>query len=68
MNAIEAAEHAGIDLTLIDEALRLTPEQRAIQHQRALELALQLRSAFEARTSDRGNDRVEQASSDSLRL
>ena len=46
MNAIEAAEQAGIDLTLIEESLRLTPEERARQHQRALDMALQLEAAF----------------------
>jgi pheromone shutdown protein TraB len=56
MNAIEAAEHAGIDLSLIDESLRLTPEQRAIQHQVALEMALQLEAAFQARKMNNHND------------
>jgi hypothetical protein len=44
MNPIEAAERAGIDLSLIDESLRLTPEQRALQHDAALALVLQLES------------------------
>lgn len=46
VNAIEAAESAGIDLSLIEESLRLTPEQRALQHQAALEMALQLETAY----------------------
>lgn len=32
------AEAAGFDLSLVDEALRLTPERRLIQHQAALDL------------------------------
>lgn len=52
MNAIEVAACAGIDLSLIDESLRLTPEQRAIQHQNALEMALQLETAYHASMSD----------------
>ena len=45
MTAIETAERAGIDLSLIDESLRLTPEQRALQHDSALDLVLQMESA-----------------------
>jgi hypothetical protein len=45
MNATEAAERAGIDLSLIEENLRLTPEQRALQHDSALELALLMEAA-----------------------
>jgi pheromone shutdown protein TraB len=67
MNAIEAAEQAGIDLTLIDESLRLTPEQRAVQHQRALDLALQLQSAFDASLGKRCDDRAEPPPPDALR-
>jgi hypothetical protein len=48
MSAIEEASRAGIDLSLIDECLRLSPEQRAIQHQEALQLALQLEAAYRA--------------------
>lgn len=43
--AIEVAAHAGIDLGLIDDNLRLTPEQRALQHQAALDLALEIERA-----------------------
>lgn len=42
MNAIQKARQAGFDLSLIDEALRCTYEQRALQHQEALNLALEL--------------------------
>ncbi len=67
MNAIEAAERAGIDLTLIDETLRLTPEQRALQHQRALEMALQLKAGFEADGNHHGSDRAQPTSADPVR-
>ena len=43
--AIEAAARAGIDLGLIDDNLRLTPEQRALQHQAALDFALEVERA-----------------------
>jgi hypothetical protein len=42
MTAIQEAEQAGFDLSLIDESLRCSYEQRALQHQMALELALEL--------------------------
>jgi hypothetical protein len=45
MSAVAEAEIAGFDLSLIDEALRCTPEQRALQHQQALNLALALEQA-----------------------
>ena len=37
------AERAGIDLSLIEHNLSLTYEQRAIQHERALALVLELK-------------------------
>ena len=40
-NAIENAEDAGVDLSLIDESLSYSYEQRAIHHQRALDMALE---------------------------
>jgi hypothetical protein len=43
--AIEAAKRAGIDLRLVDDNLRLTPEQRALQHQAALDFALEVERA-----------------------
>jgi pheromone shutdown protein TraB len=69
MNAIEAAEHAGIDLSLIDESLRLTPEQRALQHQAALTMALQLEKAFRANTSrmDNQNGGTQQSIAEAVR-
>ncbi|HEX5122677.1 MAG TPA: hypothetical protein VFV97_05465 [Rhodanobacteraceae bacterium] len=42
---IEAAVRAGIDLGLVDDNLRLTPEQRALQHQAALDFALEVERA-----------------------
>jgi hypothetical protein len=44
-NAIEEAELAGFDLSLIEDSLSLSYDQRAIQHQQALDLALELERA-----------------------
>jgi len=55
MDAQRTAELAGFDLSLIDESLRCSPEQRALQHQQALELVLQLEIAgkdFRERAAD----------------
>jgi hypothetical protein len=41
-NAIEEAARAGVDLSLIDESLSYSYEERAVHHQRALNLALEL--------------------------
>jgi hypothetical protein len=41
-NAILEAQRAGFDSSLIEESLALSYEQRAVQHQRALELALEM--------------------------
>jgi hypothetical protein len=43
--ALEEARQAGIDLSLIDASLALSYEERVLQHQSALELALALRRA-----------------------
>ena len=43
--AIEEARRAGFDLDLLDSNLALTPEQRALRHDSALELVLALREA-----------------------
>ena len=45
MGAQKNAELAGFDLSLIDESLRSSPEQRVMQHQQALALARQLEMA-----------------------
>ena len=39
--AIEDAEKAGFDLSLVGASLRLTPEERAMQHDQALSLVLE---------------------------
>jgi hypothetical protein len=40
--AVEDAEKAGFDLSLMDASLSYSYEKRAIQHQEALNLALEL--------------------------
>lgn len=65
MKSLKAVEELGIDISLIEESLRLTPEQRAIQHQRALELALQLEAAWKSRQES--DARAESAAADPLR-
>ncbi|MFT3783570.1 MAG: hypothetical protein QM790_16270 [Nibricoccus sp.] len=41
-HAIEEAARAGFDLSLLEENLALTPEQRAYRHDQALALVLEL--------------------------
>lgn len=43
--AIEAARRAGFDMDLLDSNLALSPEERALRHESALELMLALREA-----------------------
>jgi hypothetical protein len=43
--AIEEARRAGLDLNLIDLNLELSPEQRVLKHDAALELMLECRKA-----------------------
>jgi len=45
MNPIELAEAAGVDLSLIDDSLSRSYDERAIQHQDALNLALEMERA-----------------------
>ena len=45
LTAILEAERSGFDLSLIEESLALSHEQRAVQHQRALDLALEMERA-----------------------
>jgi hypothetical protein len=45
MDVIKEAELAGFDMSLVDASLRCTPEQRLLQHQQALTLALELEKA-----------------------
>jgi hypothetical protein len=40
-SAIEEAERAGFDLSLVDASLALSPEVRAAQHDQALALVLE---------------------------
>lgn len=47
--AWRAAHEAGVDMTLIEDALRLTPEQRLAEHQQVLDF---LSSLTEARLDD----------------
>jgi len=42
------AERLGIDMTLVEANLRLTPAERLRQHARALNTAVKLREAMEA--------------------
>jgi hypothetical protein len=42
-----AAAEYGFDMSLIEETLRMTPEQRIEQHQRALDLVLEVMAAGE---------------------
>lgn len=42
MTAVEAAEFAGFDLSLIEASLSCSYEERAVHHQAALDLALEL--------------------------
>ena len=67
MNAIEIAERAGIDLSLAAESLRLTPEQRAMQHQMALELALQLEAAHRTSLNRQHDDGTQSTPATPLR-
>lgn len=45
--AWRAAAEYGFDMSLIEDALRLTPELRLEQHQRALDLILEIKEAGE---------------------
>jgi hypothetical protein len=45
LSAIEEAERAGVDLSLIDDSLSRSYEERAIQHQKALNLMLEMERA-----------------------
>jgi hypothetical protein len=44
-SAIEVAMRAGIDIGLLEDNLRMSHEQRVLQHQDALDLALHLERA-----------------------
>ncbi len=51
-NSIEAAARAGFDLSLIEESLALTPEQRAYRHDQALALVMELDRIREERNAN----------------
>ena len=43
--AWRAAHAAGIDMSLIEDALKLTPEQRLAEHQQVLDFLLEVQAA-----------------------
>jgi hypothetical protein len=45
LSAIEEAERAGFDMSLIDANLRSSYKQRVVHHQEALDLVLELEKA-----------------------
>jgi hypothetical protein len=45
LTAIQEAERAGFDLSLLEESLSYSYEERAVHHQRALDLALEMEKA-----------------------
>ena len=45
--AWRAAAEFGFDMSLVEDALRMTPEQRIEEHQQALNLLLEIESARE---------------------
>lgn len=57
MTAVEQAQLAGFDMSLVEESLRCSYQQRALQHQAALELALEL-AAIGQRLRDRAQQTV----------
>jgi hypothetical protein len=62
LNSIEEAERAGFDLSLVEESLSYSYEQRALHHQAALNLALEMENA-----GQRIRDRHQPTASASLR-
>jgi hypothetical protein len=45
--AWRAAVEYGFDMSLVEDAMQLTPEQRLEQHQRALDMILEVKEAGE---------------------
>ena len=45
--AWRAASEYGFDMSLVEDALQLTPEQRLEQHQRTLDMVLEVKEAGE---------------------
>jgi hypothetical protein len=50
-DAIEAAQKAGFDLSLVDASLKLSLEERAKQHDQALSLVLEFDRIRQARSA-----------------
>ena len=46
--AWRAAHAAGIDMSLIEDSLKLTPEQRLAEHQQVLDFLLEIQEAGQA--------------------
>lgn len=46
--AWRAAHAAGIDMSLIEDSLRLSPEQRLAEHQQVIEFLLEIQEAGQA--------------------
>ena len=46
--AWRAAHAAGIDMSLIEDALKLTPEQRLAEHQQVIDFLLEVQQAGQA--------------------
>ncbi len=46
--AWRAAHAAGIDMSLIEDSLKLTPEQRLAEHQQVLDFLLEIQQAGQA--------------------
>ncbi|HEX9047552.1 MAG TPA: hypothetical protein VF988_11040 [Verrucomicrobiae bacterium] len=46
--AWRAAHAAGIDMSLIEESLKLTPEQRLAEHQQVINFLLEIQEAGQA--------------------
>ena len=52
VDPVKAAEAAGFDIALIDHSLALTPEQRANEHQGALDLVWELEQIRNTRNEE----------------
>jgi hypothetical protein len=52
MDPVKIAETAGFDIALIEHSLGLTPEQRAAEHQGALELVWELEKIRNTRNEE----------------
>ena len=50
--AWRAAHAAGVDMSLIEDFLRLTPEQRLAQHQQVLDFLLEVQEAGRAHVAE----------------